>query len=110
MYHLMINQDLYIQEVVDPKTGKHYNIRVYFYISKEYPFQGCYCAEFYITDRNPHHDVLVNYGKQAFFPEEYESGEAEEILRKVIFEKLPEGIKRFNAVMASGIKGNELKF
>ena len=110
MYDAMINQNLYISEIVDPETGKHYYFHVYFYISKEYPLKGLYCAELYITDRNPHHGVLVKYGSMAFSPEVYESGEAVEILGRELFEKLPEGIKRFNAVMASGIKGNELKF
>ena len=110
MFDNMIKQNLYIQEVVDPESKKHYLVHIYYSIANIGPLEGFHCAEFYITDNDPHHGVLVNYGKKAFEPEEFNENEACDILGKLILEKLPEGIKRFEAIMSQGIKGNELKF
>lgn len=110
MYFNMHKQTMYILEVVDPKSQKHYSIHVYSSVANEWPLEGLHCVELYITDQNPHHDVLVGYWKKAFTPEEYAGGQAVRILNKMIFAKLPKGIKRFEAIMAHGIKGNELKF
>lgn len=112
MFDNMINQNLYIQEVVDSESKKHYLVHIYFSVANIGPLSGFHCAEFYITDKNPQHNVLVNYGRKAFAPEEIEEfkeREITEILGKLILEKLPDGIKRYEAIMSHGIAGNELK-
>lgn len=108
MFNNMINQNLYIQEVADPETQKHYNVHIYFEIANVGPLAGFHCAEFYITDSDPYHGILVNFGRKAFAPEEFNEDGATEILGRLILEKLPDGIKRFEAVMSHGIAGNEL--
>lgn len=109
MFDNMLNQNLYIQEVVDPESEKHYLVRIYSSIANIGPLKGFHCAEFYITDNDPKHDVLVGFGRKAFAPEEFDEDEATEILGRLILEKLPDGIKRYEAVMSHGITGNELK-
>ena len=67
--------------------------------------------EFYLTDKDPKHGVLVDIGRKGFAKDEFETTDdmtAE--LENIIQDCLPEGFKRFEAIMASGIKGNELKF
>lgn len=109
MFDNMLEQKLYIQEVVDPESEKHYLVHIYFSIANIGPLKGFHCAEFYITDNDPKHDILVGFGRKAFAPEEVDEDKATKILGKLILEKLPDGIKRYEAVMSHGINGNELK-
>lgn len=110
MYDNMKKQNLYIQEFVDPESKKHYLFHVYFSIANEWPLEGFHCAECYITDKDPNHNVLVNFVNKAFAPEEFDKDEATDILLNLLFSKLSEGVERFEAIMSHGIKGNELKF
>jgi len=110
MFNNFLEQSLYIQEVVDPETKKKYLVHVYFSVANTGGMKGFNCANFYITDSNPHHGVLVNFGNQAFDLKKFEVDEATEILGRLILEKLPDGIKRFEAIMSHGIAGNELQW
>ena len=110
MYFNRKKQTLYIQEFVDPETHKHYLIHVHSSIANEWPLEGFHCAECYITDQDPHHQVLVNFVNKAFAPEEFDEDEATDILMDLLSAKLSEGVKRFEAIMSHGIEGNELKF
>jgi len=110
MFDNLLNQNLYIQEVIDPKTKKEYLVHVYFSVANTGLLKGFHCAEFYITDKDPYHGVRVNFGNQAFSPEEFEAEKATDILGRLIEAKLPNGIKRFEAIMSHGIAGNELEF
>lgn len=110
MFSNLLKQNLYIQEVVDPKTGKKYLVHVYFSVANTGEIKGYNSINFYITDSDPRHGILVNFGNQAFSPEEFEAGKATEILGQLIEEKLPDGIKRFEAIMSQGIAGNELQW
>lgn len=109
MFDNILNQKLYIQEVVDHESKKHYLVRIYLSIANIGPLEGLYCTEFYITDNDPEHDILVGFGRKAFTPEEFDEDEATKILGRLISEKLPDGIKRYEAIMSHGINGNEMK-
>ena len=109
MFSNVLEEKHYIQEVVDPETGKHYNLHIRSCVPTNSPQGGMICNDFYLTDSNPYHDVQVGIGRKAFFPDEFDTQEemtAE--LDKIIKACLPAGCKRFEAIMASGIKGNEL--
>ena len=105
MYENMINQNLYIREIVDPDSKKHYLIYIYLSSEKYGPFKDFHCVEYYITDTYPHHDVLVRYKRIEFLPEEYDEEEEIYILTDWLFSTLSEGVKRFEAIMSNGIKG-----
>ena len=105
MYENMIKQKLYIREIVDPDSKKHYLIYIYLSSEKYGPFKDFHCAEYYITDTYPHHDVLVRYNRIEFLPEEYDEEEEIYILTEWLFSALSEGVKRFEAIMSQGIKG-----
>ena len=111
MFSSFMEQKCYIQEVIDPATGKHYNLHIYSRIPETGFFAGFIMNEFYLTDKDPKHGVIVNIGRKGFAKDEFETTDdmtAE--LENIIRDCLPEGFKRFEAIMASGIKGNELKF
>ena len=109
MFNNMIDQKLYVQEVIDPESKKDYLVHIYYSIANMEPLEGFHCIEFYITDKNPHHGLLVNYGRRAFTPEEFEAEKATDTLEQTRLEGLSDGIKRFEAIMAHGISGNELE-
>ena len=97
--------------MIDPATGKHYNLHIYSRIPETGFFAGFIMNEFYLSDKDPKHGVLVDIGRKGFAKDEFETTDdmtAE--LENIIRDCLPEGFKRFEAIMASGIKGNELKF
>ena len=109
MFSNVMDGKLYIQEIVDPETGKYYNLHIRSFAPTTSPLAGMICNEFYLTDSDPYHDVQVGIGRKALFPDEFNTQEemtAE--LEKIIKACLPAGFKRFEAIMASGIRGNEL--
>ena len=70
-------------------------------------FAGFNVNDFYLTDKNSKHEVLVCIGHKAFADDEFES--IEEItaeLEDVLWGCLPDGFKRFEAIMENGIKVN----
>lgn len=111
MFSNVLDYKVYIQEVTDPATGKHYNLHINSCVPDSSPLAGFICNEFYLTTPDPHCDVLVGIGKQAYADDQFDTiEEMTAALEEVIQSKLPEGFKRFEAIMNSGIKGNELVF
>lgn len=98
----------YIQEVVDPETEKHYNVHIY--SCDDAPTPGFKAYQIYLTDPNPSTGVLVDIGRKAYAKDKFDSEAAMmEDFEKIIEKSLPSGFKRFEAIMASGLKGNELQ-
>lgn len=110
MFNNILKETRYIQEVIDPETKKHYNLHIVSTIPDNGLLAGFICNELYLTVSDPCIDILVGIGKKAFAPDEYNTDdEFTAALEKVIMACLPEGFKRYEAIMANGIEGNELK-
>ena len=108
MFHNFLDKRVYIQGVVDPKTGKEYLVHIESYIAPNGPLAGFICNEVYITVPDPSCDVLVGIGKKAFADDEFDSPEdmlAE--LGTLVEKMLPSGFERFEAIMENGLSGNE---
>ena len=73
MFSSFMEQKCYIQEVIDPATGKHYNLHIYSCIPETGFFAGFIMNEFYLTDKNPKHGVLVDIGRKGFAKDEFET-------------------------------------
>lgn len=100
---------LYTKKMFDQETGKAYLIHVHTHTAKSGKLIGHHRAELYITDENPNHGVLVNFANLSYEPDGFVGVEATKELNQTISQNLPEAIKRFEAIMAQGIKGNELQ-
>ena len=110
LFHNVLNQRKYIQEVCDPKTGKHYNVHIDMCVPESGLLTGLIACDFSITTPDPHCNVQVGFGHKAFIGDEFDSFDDFVIaLDTQVNEELPKGIKRFEAIMASGIKGNEFQ-
>ena len=111
MFHNTLDTRVYIQEVCDKATGKHYNVHIKSCIPQNGPLKGLVCNDVYITTPDPHCDVLVGIGHKAFAPDEFDTVEdMTAALDEFAAELLPDGIKRFEAIMATGIAGNEMNW
>ena len=109
LYAEIIEEKRYIQEVVNPENGNHYMLNVVSYVPDSGILNGMHCVELYLCDSDLTHDVKVGIGKKAFPPEEYTQEEMTTELDSIINSYLPEGFRRFEAIMASGLEGNELR-
>ena len=111
LFSNILNQRKYIQEVCDPKTGKHYNVHVDVCIPESGLLTGMIVSDFYITTSDPHCNVLVGFGHKAFVGDEFESfDDLVAALDTYLNRELSKGIERFEAIIAYGIKGNEYQF
>lgn len=111
LFSNILNQRKYIQEVCNPKTGKHYNVHIDICVPESGALTGLIACVFSITISDPHCGVNVEFGRKAFDGDEFESfDELISALDTQLNEELPKGIDRFEAIMANGIKGNELQF
>lgn len=96
-----------VEEVVDKETGKKYIVHAY--IDAVNPEEKYY-ADFYISDDDPSHKLLVGFGGADVSPERIKKLKAnQEKVSSAFSESLAKGIKRFEAVMAQGMQGNELR-
>ena len=111
MFSNILFEKVYIQEVVNPETGKHYNLHIRSCIPETSVLAGFITNQFYLTTSDPHCDVLVGIGRKAYAPDEFDSVEDMVADLDVLIQSmLPAGFKRFEAIMASGLNGNEWVF
>ena len=99
------------ESVTNPITGKEYTIQLTYDHPNDGPIAGTHVFDFYITSPDPHCDVLVGFGKKGYFEDEFdETAEMLDDVKARVNKLLPYAYERFEAIMASGIKGNELSW
>ena len=102
MFTNEMKQRRFICEMGEAKDGHHYIVHVFRTESENGALAGMVTYEFYLTDSNPDHDLLLGIGRKAFAPGEYSSEkEMYPEIEEEIKADLIDGIRRFESIMES---------
>lgn len=102
MFTNELKQHRFICEMGEAKDGHRYLVNVFRTEPDNGALEGMVTYEFYLTDSNPDHDLLLGIGRKAFAPDEYSSEkEMYPAIEEDIKAGLIEGIKRFESIMES---------
>ena len=105
MFKNKFNQKVYVQEIVDPVSEKHYRLQVHMTCGNCGATAGWVCTESFLSDFDPNHNVMVGILNQAFLPEDIAS--EQDMLNRLeekVYAVLPEKARQFEKMVAVPIE------
>ena len=100
MFSNSFNQKVYIREMLDPISLKHYRVEIHMTFANCGMTEGWVCTHTYLSDFDPRHDIMVGIGRQIFLPEDIVS-EGECILRleDAAYQALPDAAVKYEKML-----------
>lgn len=74
MFNNVLEELHYVSDVKDSKE-RTFVLHILRCVANNGPLSGFFCYDFYLSDQNPEHDILVGIGHKAFAPDEFNSEE-----------------------------------
>lgn len=102
MLYNVLSETRYIAEIVNDETGKHYTLHMI--RNEDAPVEGFIAYEFYISDQNPEHDILIGIGRKAFADDEYATEDKRlEELKDILDRALSENWDRVDRLLDQSV-------
>lgn len=101
MFENNFHQKVYVKEMIDPASKKHYRLQIHMTCANCGVTDGWVCTESFLSDFDPNHNVMVGILNQAFLPEDIAS--EQDMLNRLeerVYAVLPEKARQFEKMVA----------